>query len=198
MKTKPILISISIARSEALFLFLSYVPPARKPLCLLSHLWTLTKLYEPTDYKRQLTVLNKHICFVSVCRLLVTEFLEQMKKTNRREDVPRGYLLEDLDNQEKSIHYEKSWVLSTAYKTPFNSLVWFVCKLSLAWQYVILQTVDENRQLLSAERFNPHRIPILSNSWRGNVHQLGGDMRIISTEGFNAQPPCSCISTILA
>ena len=62
--------------------------------------------------------LNKHICFVSVCRLLVTEFLEQMKKTNRREDVPRGYLLEDLDNQEKSIHYEKSWVLSTTHKTP--------------------------------------------------------------------------------
>lgn len=27
---------------------------------------------------------------------------------------------------------------------------------------------------------------------------LGGDMRIISTEGFNALPPCSCISTILA
>ena len=76
--------------------------------------------YEPlrSNYKRQLTVLNKHICFVSVCRLLVTEFLEQMKKTNRREDVPRGYLLEDLDNQEKSIHYEKSWVLSTTHKTP--------------------------------------------------------------------------------
>ena len=165
MKTKPILISISIARSEALFLFLSYVSPARKPLCLLSHLWTLTKLYEPTDYKRQLTVLNKHICFVSVCRLLVTEFLEQMKKTNRREDVPRGYLLEDLDNQEKSIHYEKSWVLSTAYKTPTPLTPWCdsEVKLSLAWQYVILQTVDENRQLLSAERFNPHRIPILSN-----------------------------------
>lgn len=164
MKTKPILISISIARSEALFLFLSYVSPASKPLCLLTHLCTLTKLYEPTDYKRQLTVLNKHICFVSVCRLLVTEFLEQMKKTNRREDVPRGYLLEDLDNQEKSIHYEKSWVLPSAQNPhPFNSMVWFVCKLSLAWQYVILQTVDENRQPLSAERFNPHRIPILSN-----------------------------------
>ena len=27
---------------------------------------------------------------------------------------------------------------------------------------------------------------------------LGGDMRIISTEGFNALPLCSCISTILA
>ena len=27
---------------------------------------------------------------------------------------------------------------------------------------------------------------------------LGGDMRIISTEGFNALPPYSCISTILA
>ena len=39
---------------------------------------------------------------------MVTEFLEQMKKTNRREDVPRGYALEDLENHEKSIHYEKS------------------------------------------------------------------------------------------
>lgn len=46
-------------------------------------------------------------CF-SVCRLLVTEFLEQMKKTDRREDVPRGYALEDLENPDKSIHYEKS------------------------------------------------------------------------------------------
>ena len=27
---------------------------------------------------------------------------------------------------------------------------------------------------------------------------LGGDIRIISTEGFNALPLCSCISTILA
>lgn len=106
------------------FFYSCHKPPARKPLCLLSHLWTLTKLYEPTDYKRQLTVLNKHICFVSVCRLLVTEFLEQMKKTNRREDVPRGYLLEDLDNQEKSIHYEKSWVLPTAYKTPTPLTPW--------------------------------------------------------------------------
>ncbi|XP_078377444.1 protein canopy 4-like [Oculina patagonica] len=43
-----------------------------------------------------------------VCRLLVTEFLEQMKKTDRREDVPRGYSLEDLENPDKSIHYEKS------------------------------------------------------------------------------------------
>ena len=44
----------------------------------------------------------------SVCRLMVTEFLEQMKKTNRREDVPRGYALEDLEDPDKSIHYEKS------------------------------------------------------------------------------------------
>ena len=44
----------------------------------------------------------------SVCRLMVTEFLEQMKKTDRREDVPRGYALEDLENPDKSIHYEKS------------------------------------------------------------------------------------------
>jgi len=43
-----------------------------------------------------------------VCRLMVTEFLEQMKKTDRREDVPRGYALEDLENPDKSIHYEKS------------------------------------------------------------------------------------------
>ena len=46
-------------------------------------------------------------CF-SVCRLLVTEFLEQMKKTDRNEDVPRGYELEDLENPEKKIHYGKS------------------------------------------------------------------------------------------
>ena len=44
----------------------------------------------------------------SVCRLMVTEFLEQMKKTDRREDVPRGYALEDLENPDKNIHYEKS------------------------------------------------------------------------------------------
>lgn len=39
---------------------------------------------------------------------MVTEFLEQMKKTDRREDVPRGYSLEDLEDPDKSIHYEKS------------------------------------------------------------------------------------------
>jgi len=48
------------------------------------------------------------ILVFSVCRLMVTEFLEQMKKTDRREDVPRGYALEDLENPDKSIHYEKS------------------------------------------------------------------------------------------
>jgi len=43
-----------------------------------------------------------------VCRLLVTEFLEQMKKTDHREDIPRGYILEDLENHDKNIHYQKS------------------------------------------------------------------------------------------
>ncbi|XP_068716077.1 protein canopy 4-like [Montipora foliosa] len=43
-----------------------------------------------------------------VCRLLVTEFLEQMRKTNHIEDIPRGYTLEDLEDREKNIHYEKS------------------------------------------------------------------------------------------
>ena len=46
-------------------------------------------------------------CFI-VCRLLVTEFLEQMKKTDHREDIPRGYILEDLEDRDKNIHYEKS------------------------------------------------------------------------------------------
>lgn len=38
----------------------------------------------------------------------MTEFLEQMKKTDHREDIPRGYLLEDLEDRNKNIHYEKS------------------------------------------------------------------------------------------
>ncbi|XP_029194936.2 protein canopy 4-like [Acropora muricata] len=43
-----------------------------------------------------------------VCRLLVTEFLEQMKKTDHKEDIPRGYVLEDLEDHDKNIHYERS------------------------------------------------------------------------------------------
>ncbi|KAM7448545.1 Protein canopy 3 [Porites harrisoni] len=43
-----------------------------------------------------------------VCRLMVTEFRERMKKTDHREDIPRGYILEDLEDHEKNIHYEKS------------------------------------------------------------------------------------------
>ena len=48
------------------------------------------------------------IILLSVCRLLVTEFLEQMKKTDHKEDIPRGYVLEDLEDHDKHIHYEKS------------------------------------------------------------------------------------------
>ena len=39
---------------------------------------------------------------------MVTEFLERMKKTDHQEDIPRGYILEDLEDHEKNIHYEKS------------------------------------------------------------------------------------------
>lgn len=63
--------------------------------------------------KKNQKVLKKIIIFIiilllSVCRLLVTEFLEQMKKTDHKEDIPRGYVLEDLEDHDKNIHYERS------------------------------------------------------------------------------------------
>jgi len=42
------------------------------------------------------------IILLSVC--LVTEFFEQMKKTDHKEDIPRGYVLEDLEDHDKNIH----------------------------------------------------------------------------------------------
>lgn len=61
-----------------------------------------------TLIKKKKTERAKKIILFSVCRLLVTEFLEQMKKTDHKEDIPRGYVLEDLEDHDKNIHYEKS------------------------------------------------------------------------------------------
>ena len=38
----------------------------------------------------------------------MTELLEQLKKTDRKDNVPKGYNLDDLDNPDKIINYGTS------------------------------------------------------------------------------------------
>ena len=60
---------------------------------------------------------------------MVTEFLERMKKTDHREDIPRGYILEDLEDHKKNIHYEKSYVMTSLIFSVVKGICFIYCNL---------------------------------------------------------------------
>jgi len=71
--------------------------------CILKNFNNIIALIQKKNQK----VLKSFLFFIiiillSVC--LVTEFFEQMKKTDHKEDIPRGYVLEDLEDHDKNIH----------------------------------------------------------------------------------------------